>query len=131
MNKNATPGFLPESFLRKMTLLFALALTVFVLSANAQSSNRNLKKLKTFAATQQTLTYQIIPAEANTFGYDILSDNKKLIHQPSIPGMAGNHGFATKLDAEKVAKLVMNKLSHHMMPPSIEKRELDSLKVKL
>ena len=70
------------------------------------------------ATTKQTLTYQIIPTEDNTFGYDILSDNKKLIHQPSRPGLPGNGGFKKKEDAEKVAKLVVYKLSHNIMPPT-------------
>ena len=121
---------------KHLLLLLCLLAFVAMKQANAQPGsskkkpNAKVQQAKSTVA-QQHLTYIIIPAEKNTFGYDILSDNRKLIHQPSIPGMAGNHGFATKLDAEKVAKLVMNKLSHHMMPPSIEKRELDSLKVKL
>lgn len=113
--------------------LIALAATK---QANAQTGtgkkkpNAKVSKVKP-AVAQQHFAYIIIPAENNTFGYDILSDNKKLIHQPSIPGLAGNKGFATKQDAEKVAKLVMNKVSHNIMPPTVERRELDSLKIKL
>lgn len=99
------------------------------LAADAQS--KKVTAASKPAAAKQTLMYQIIPAEANTFGYDILSDNKKLIHQPSRPGLAGNSGFKKKKDAEKVAKLVVYKLSHNIMPPTIEKKELDSLKVSL
>ena len=83
------------------------------------------------AVAKQTLTFQIIPAEANTFGYDILSDGKRIIHQPSRPGLPGNGGFKKKEQAEKVAKLVIYKLSHNIMPPTIERKELDSLKIQL
>ena len=34
------------------------------------------------AAAKQTLTYQIISVDANTFGYDILSDGKERVHYP-------------------------------------------------
>jgi hypothetical protein len=76
------------------------------------------------------ITYRIIPSEANTYGYDISIKKKLLIHQPSIPGMGGNKGFAKKSDAEKVARLVIKKLQKGMMPPTVEKKELDSLKIK-
>ena len=75
-------------------------------------------------------TYHIIPSEGNTYGYDIFINNKLLIHQPNIPGMGGNKGFVKKSDAEKVAKLVIAKLEKGMMPPAVEKKELDSLKIK-
>ena len=117
-------------------LLICFFVSVVLKQANAQTGtgkkkpNAKVSQAKP-AVAQQHFTYIIIPAENNTFGYDILSNNRKLIHQPIIPGLAGNKGFATKQDAEKVAKLVMNKVSHNIMPPTVERRELDSLKVKL
>jgi len=75
-------------------------------------------------------TYRIIPAEGNTYGYEILVKNKLLIHQPNIPGMPGKKGFQRKADAEKVAKLVIKKIQKGMMPPTVEKKELDSLSIK-
>ncbi len=117
---------------------FTFSLLFFFLFVTAANAQNEVKRHPAFGGTKgkyvaakQTLTYQIIPAEANTFGYDILSDNKKLIHQPSRPGLPGNKGFAKKQDAEKVAKLVVHKLAHNIMPPTVEKREMDSLKVSL
>ncbi len=112
-------------------MVLLMTFSLFTLTANGQKYDGRLQKLKQNPPVEQTLTYKIIPAEANTFGYDILSDNKTYIHQPSIPGLPGHAGFRKKQDAEKVAKLVMYKLSHNIMPPTVEKRELDSLKVKL
>ena len=60
----------------------------------------------------------------------ILVKNNILIHQPNIPGRAGNKGFQTKGDAEKVAKLIIKKLQQGIMPPATSTKELDSLKVK-
>ena len=120
------------SFLKTITTLLTSFLLLFVFAfVNAQFSRQSLEKIKTSPAAKQTLSYQIIPAEGGTFGYDILSDNKNLIHQPSKPGLAGNKGFTKKADAEKVASLVIYKLSHNIMPPTVEKREMDSLKIKL
>jgi hypothetical protein len=64
------------------------------------------------------------------WGYDILKNGKVLIHQPNIPAVAGNRGFRSKEDAEKVALLMKKKIEKNIMPPTIEIRELDSLKIK-
>jgi hypothetical protein len=52
-----------------------------------------------------------------------------MIHQPSAPGLPGNEGFKTKADAEKVAKLVIDKIKKGEMPPSVTKEEMEKLKV--
>ena len=75
-------------------------------------------------------TYRIIPSIDNTFGYEILINGKTLIRQKNIPGLPGLNGFKRKADAGKTAQLVLKKLSAGIMPPSIDKHELDSLKVK-
>ena len=75
-------------------------------------------------------TYRIIPSVNNTFGYEILINGKALIRQENIPGLAGLAGFKRKEDAEKTARLVLKKLAAGMLPPSIDKHELDSMKVK-
>jgi hypothetical protein len=75
------------------------------------------------------ITYQIIPGISNTWGYDILVNNKLTIHQPSIPSLPGNEGFKTKESAEKVAKLVIKKMKKGEMPPSIDAQEMKKLKV--
>lgn len=104
-----------------------LCIMVFLfIHANATPSS----KLRDFQISSGDTTFRIIPSEGNTFGYDILINNKILIHQPNIPGRPGNKGFAVKTDAEKVAMLVIKKLQHGMMPPATSAKELDSMKVK-
>lgn len=61
------------------------------------------------------------------YGYNIIMDSHVFIHQPSIPSLPGNKGFTTKEQAEKVASLVVYKLTHNIMPPSVTPKELDSL----
>ena len=104
---------------------------LFIASAADSYANTypSLKNYTSHFSTGDT-TYRIIPAEGNTYGYEILVKNKLLIHQPNIPGMPGNKGFQRKTDAEKTAKLVIKKIQKGMMPPTIEKKELDSLGIK-
>lgn len=70
------------------------------------------------------LSAVVIDAPNGTFGYDILSDGKLLIHQPNIPGRPGNEGCRTKADAEKVAALVMDKIRKGEMPPTVSNEDL-------
>jgi len=75
-------------------------------------------------------TYHIISSVGNSFGYEIQIQDKVFIRQQSIPGTSGNKGFDNKEDAAKVAALVIIKMRRGIIPPTIEKKELDSLKVK-
>ena len=70
------------------------------------------------------LSVVVIDAPNGTFGYDILSDGKLLIHQPNIPGLPGNEGCRTREDAEKLAALVMDKIRKGEMPPTVSNEEL-------
>ena len=47
----------------------------------------------------QQLSYEIIPGAQKSFGYNIISGTKLLVHQPSVPGLPGNRGFNSKEDA--------------------------------
>lgn len=132
--------FLPKSsimtFFKQITIVRILLVATTLLSqlsAMSQHKGPIVKKTKhtTVKPSVSTLGFTIIPSASNTFGYDILDNKKKIIHQPSVPGVPGNKGFAKKTDAEKVAKLVMNKIRDNQMPPTVSKHELDSLKIKL
>ena len=63
------------------------------------------------------------------FGYNILVDGSIFIHQATIPSLPGNKAFDSKEKAELVANLVSHKLKNNIMPPSVSKEELDSLKI--
>ena len=68
-------------------------------------------------------------AALHGYGYNILMDGKLYVHQPHIPAVAGNEGFASIADAKKVGVLIKYKVAHHIMPPSLTVEELDSLHV--
>jgi hypothetical protein len=81
------------------------------------------------SAENKNLSYKIIPSVNKTWGYDIYSDDKLFIHQLSIPAISGNAGFKTKADAEKVAKLVIDKIKKGEVPPTVSVDEMKKLKV--
>jgi hypothetical protein len=67
--------------------------------------------------------------KTNGWGYNIIVKNKTFIHQKFIPAVSGNQQFKSENDANKVAKLVFLKMKAGKMP-TINKYELDSLKIK-
>jgi len=77
---------------------------------------------------QKDVTFKIYKNADKTFGYDILKDSKIFIHQPTIPAMIGTKGFIQKKSAINVAALVVYKIEHGILPPSVSHFELDSLK---
>ena len=70
---------------------------------------------------------KIIQVADGKYGYDIYSKQILFIHQPAIPALPGNNGFATKTDAEKVAKLVVEKIKKGGSLPTITVEELKHL----
>jgi hypothetical protein len=80
------------------------------------------------AVKKSTITYQVIPANDHTWGYQILVDNTIMIKQATLPGLPGSNGFATKKAAEDVAKLVITKMKKGEMPPTITIDEMKKLK---
>lgn len=74
------------------------------------------------------LGYTITDAPNKTFGYDISADGRLMIRQSSIPAMPGNEGFKTKAAAEKVEKLVIEKIRKGEMPPTVSIEEMKKLK---
>lgn len=75
-----------------------------------------------------TVTAKLIPAEGNTWGYDIYVEGKRFIHQASKPGFPGNRGFDTQAQAQKVADLVIQKIKQGQMPPNVSVEEMKKLK---
>lgn len=118
--------------IKLVMLLLMQCLTVGVLSAQAPSiveqTDKNPPQFPDGSAyVNSNLTYNIIDAPNNTFGYDVFVDGKLLIHQLNIPAMPGVEGFKTKEDAIKVAELVMRKIGLGEMPPTVSTEELKNI----
>jgi len=90
---------------------------------------RNAKQPACDSTPHSHLHYNLL-TNANGYGYDIYANERLLVHQPSVPGISGTKGFGRKVDARKVAGLVIKKVSQGVMPPTVSQKELDSLKVK-
>jgi len=63
------------------------------------------------------------------WGYRIVQDTTAFIEQQGIPGIPGRVPFKTKVEAESVASLVIEKLNQGTFPPTITTQELDSLNI--
>ena len=113
-------------FVSILVILFFLRIWDQVSTNNVNAAKHSTVIIYSHSDT----TYRIIPSIADTYGYEILINGKAFIRQKNIPGLSGLAGFKRKEDAEKSAQLVLKKLNAGIMPPSIEKYELDSMKVK-
>ena len=116
-----------------MKRVITLLALVAGLTATAQTNTAIRPPAPLSAAAVEALrntnfTYTVISAPNNTWGYNVLREGKLYIHQPSIPGLAGNEGFKTKETAAKVAELVIGKMKKGEMPPTVTEEELKSLK---
>lgn len=106
-----------------------LILIAFCFSVWQYSNGQPPGDAKKGSYQKTKLTYELINAPNNTFCYDIYSDGKKIIHQPSIPALQGNNGFKTKKDAEKIAILVISKLKNGESLPTVSMEELKAQKI--
>lgn len=70
------------------------------------------------------ITYIINPVAGNKFGYSIYIDGLMYIEQEVIPAIEGNRGFDTREEAEKIAKLAIEKIRQGELPPVISIEEL-------
>lgn len=109
-----------------LPLVCCLLSSLMPAQAPAQAAQPSFPDSKKMAAT--SLTYKVIEAAGKTYGYDIFSNSKLMIHQPSVPGMPGNSGFKTRQGAESVAQLVVKKIKNGEMPPTVTIEEMKKLK---
>lgn len=113
-----------------ISVVFQLFAGLLLLAPGCYPGTTFGQKKATPATTQQVtpaFTYKIIPAANGTFGYDVYADGKLKIHQPSVPAVPGNTGFATQAAAEKVAVLAISKMKQGESLPTISPDELRKL----
>ena len=107
-------------------------LFVFILFGSLETFSQAIKSLKPSISekvgfSNPMLTYKIIESVNGTWGYDILNEEKVMIHQTSIPGKSGIEGFKTKEQATLVAKAIIEKINKGIKPPSISIVEMKLL----
>ncbi|MCE5211683.1 MAG: DUF4907 domain-containing protein [Deltaproteobacteria bacterium] len=106
------------------------------ISAGENTGKQEVKQASGKQATEQKNPYaraqisiKIISSIHKTFGYDILIQGKPFIHQPNIPALPGNEGFATGKRARKVAEFVVRKIRKNEMPPAVTVEDLNKMGV--
>lgn len=72
-------------------------------------------------------TYQVIPADGGTYGYEVRSGGQTIIRQMNVPGRPGNGGCPTPEKAAQLAQLVITKLQAGNGPPTITPTELTQI----
>jgi len=116
-------------FLAVLVMLFIMACFPGIsISANEAAGKKEVKQQKNPYANAQ-ISIKIIPATKKTFGYDIVVNDKPLIHQPNIPALPGNDGFTTKGRARRVAEFVVKKIRKNEMPPTVTIADLNNMGV--
>lgn len=114
------------------TNIIKLILFVFILFGSLNIFAQAIKSQHSLISgkanfVNQKLTFKIIESINDTWGYDILNEEKVMIHQTSIPGKSGIEGFKTKEQAILVANAIIEKINKGIKPPSISLEEMKLL----
>ncbi|MBX7204730.1 MAG: DUF4907 domain-containing protein [Bacteroidia bacterium] len=93
-------------------------------------NNRKKPTSKEWASAY--ITYQIFVNPDSTFGYDIIQNGKRIVHQTVVPGRTTGSGFVSRTDAAKVARLATRKINVYpkQIPPAITDEELRQLHIR-
>lgn len=66
-------------------------------------------------APSQGLSYNCFKTE-HGWGYDVMANDRIIIHQPFIPGKSGVNGFSTEKEAGADAQIVIEKIKSGEFP---------------
>jgi hypothetical protein len=108
--------------LRVLSLVFLLSI---VFQACHGPANREHSRPD--ADKKVTLSVRAVKSDkSDTWGYEILIDNKVYIHQEYIPALEGKQSFKSKRDALKTGRAVMQKIKNKKSP-TLSKEEVQTL----
>lgn len=118
-----------RGILLRLLLAVAFVTSVSIAMPEASSPKEKVPERHRSPYADSDILIEIIPSVNRTFGYDIRAGGKRLVHQPSIPGLPGNEGFATREEARAVAEFVAGKIRRNEMPPTVTGEDLKSMGV--
>lgn len=121
-----------KSAIKFIALIFFQCITITFLfaqiPASAPAQEKSLAQFPSGSAYSSTiLTYKIIVAPNNTFGYEVFADSRLIIHQTRRPALLGNEGFKIKEIAEKVVLLLIDKIKKGEIQPTVSIEEIQNL----
>ncbi len=110
-----------------------IALSLFSCTSNIPDEKRNEsathKDILSMNPDSNNTWISRVFSNGTGYGYEIIKDGRVFISQPFIPAVQGNISFSTSEKASKAAALIVFKLQHNQLPPTVTKEELDSLGV--
>lgn len=118
--------------------LIPFILFAFLYSCNSSTENNPVSEIKSAtdsklieSNSERNTSYKIFmndsTVKSSGFGYDILMNGERYIHQSTIPAVSGNQYFKTEGEAKTIASFVCYKIQNNILPPTITLHELDSL----
>lgn len=129
----------------RLFIVFIIAFFFTYCNSNQNATNNSSNISKKLIQTEQNnidtssatiyfnnkLSYRIFYSEkeATGFGYEIFVDNLLYIRQPTIPAINGHVAFKSKEEAIRVAEFAAKKMDKNEGLPTIDIKDLDSLKI--
>lgn len=128
----------------KATLFYSLAFFLLSCDDHPRSEKPTAGESSKSAMTSISDTIQAIEMDIVVFkndtmngsalsgwGFDILLNGKRFIHQPTVPVISGNHGFESADQANRAALLVVKKIKQREIPPALNNKDLKILGIRL
>jgi hypothetical protein len=106
----------------KVTILSLITFMIFSCSQSHKEESNNKELIKSPAIYDS-----VFFSRFGGYGYDIIVDGRVAIHQPHIPVIGWQVGFASAGDARKTAQFVITKIKQNHFPPQVTKKELKEL----
>lgn len=108
-----------------MRLSFLLIL--FLLNSCKENENQiSYSENSTLKIDKSARQLRVLKLSNGFWGYDILENEKAVIHQTTIPCFQGSSGMPDSLTASRIGLLVKQKLDSGIFPPTLEKRDIIS-----
>jgi hypothetical protein len=104
----------------------ALLITTIILSGMFCCTHESNKNAGVSRTGNSFVLKDSVFLSMNGYGYDITLNGAVIIHQVTIPGIAGTSGFASEEDARKIAHLAILKIMNNQAPPAISLQDLQS-----
>lgn len=117
--------------LLKIYLSFFLFHGLHIVATGTSTTPVPVQSIRMDSVPSPVIIYKLFNNPDKTYGYDIMLNGRLLIHQPNIPCINGNNGFASTKDAEKVAQLMIDKVKRGIMPPAVSLKELKKMQIRL